>query len=223
MWATFWGQFYLMFNCASNVMSQFQVLYVTWPQLTVVIITYLHHQIIKKLNNGLDLFMLHTSIVCDKKQMCKMKHKENRGTEHIWWGIITSEFAEQNNDREQWPVISSPSSLQPTTDDVPQQDIDVLVPVRATLLVVEAQCVEQLVLDRSIINAAPAAQRHCLGISLATHEGVASAGMLGQHTLRIVHPSAGSLSNSLTSLWLLSLMHHGSKRLCYVPVQGLDV
>lgn len=53
-----------------------------------------------------------------------------------------------------------------------------LVPVGATLLVAEAQRVEQLVLDRSVVNAAAVAQRQRLAVALATHVGVASAEML---------------------------------------------
>lgn len=66
--------------------------------------------------------------------------------------------------------------LQLTFEDVLQQDLDVLVPVGATLLMVEAQGVEQLVLDRSMVNAALAVQRHDLAVALATHVGVAPAG-----------------------------------------------
>lgn len=72
----------------------------------------------------------------------------------------------------------SNSSLQPTREDVLHQDLDVLVPVGAASLVVEAWGVEQLVLDRPVVNAALTAQRHGLAITLTT-QGTASAGMLG--------------------------------------------
>lgn len=48
-----------------------------------------------------------------------------------------------------------------------------LVPVRSSLLMVEAQCVEHLVLDNLSENAAPAIQRHNLTPSLTTNKRVA--------------------------------------------------
>ncbi len=88
-------------------------------------------------------------------------------------------------------VFSASSSLQLTFDDVLQQDPDVLVPVGATLFMVEAQSVEQLMLDRSIVNAALTTQRHGLGVALATHAGVASAEMWVStvSSSTVVHPS----------------------------------
>lgn len=53
-----------------------------------------------------------------------------------------------------------------------------LVPVGATVLVVEAQSVEQLVLDRPEVNAALEAQRHYLPVTLAAQVGVTSMEML---------------------------------------------
>lgn len=44
------------------------------------------------------------------------------------------------------------------------------VPVRASLLMVKAQRVEQLVLDNLVENTALATQRHYLAISLTTHK-----------------------------------------------------
>lgn len=53
--------------------------------------------------------------------------------------------------------------------DVLPQDSDVTVPVRATLFVVEAEGVEQLVLDGAVVQAALTVQRQGLGVALATH------------------------------------------------------
>lgn len=44
------------------------------------------------------------------------------------------------------------------------------VPVRASLLMVKAQCVEHLVLDNLLENTALASQRHYLARSSATHK-----------------------------------------------------
>lgn len=49
-----------------------------------------------------------------------------------------------------------------------------LVPVRPSLLMVKAQCVEQLMLDNVLENTALAAQRHYLATSLTTQKRVAS-------------------------------------------------
>lgn len=68
--------------------------------------------------------------------------------------------------------------LQPTRHDVLQEDLDVLVPVGATMLVVEAQDVDQLVLDHSLIDAAQSADGHFLLVALAPHEGEAAADVL---------------------------------------------
>lgn len=59
--------------------------------------------------------------------------------------------------------------------DVLVQDADVTVPVGATLLVVEAEGVEQLMLDGAVVQAALPVQRQGLGITPATHVGVAPA------------------------------------------------
>ena len=56
--------------------------------------------------------------------------------------------------------------------DVLQEDTDVVVPVRAGLLVVEAQGVEQLMLHSVVVDATLTAQRHRLGITSTTHVGV---------------------------------------------------
>lgn len=53
-----------------------------------------------------------------------------------------------------------------------------LVPIRATMLMVEAQSVEQLVLDRPKVNTAAAAQRHYLPVALAAQVRVTSTEML---------------------------------------------
>lgn len=57
----------------------------------------------------------------------------------------------------------------PTWLDVLPQDADVRVPVGATLLVVEAEGVEQLMLDGAVVQAALPVQRQGLGITPATH------------------------------------------------------
>lgn len=59
--------------------------------------------------------------------------------------------------------------------DVLPQDLDVLVPVGATLFVVEAEGVEQLVLDGVVVEAALTVQRHRLGITTAADVGVTAA------------------------------------------------
>lgn len=94
-------------------------------------------------------------------------------------------------------VFSASSSLQPTLNDILQQNLDVLVPVGPTVLMVEAQGVKQLVLDRSIVNAALTTQGHCLTVALSAHIGVASAEMLDRtvSSSEVVHPSFGTVSN----------------------------
>ena len=57
--------------------------------------------------------------------------------------------------------------------DVLQQHPDVLVAVRAGLLMVEAQGVQQLVLHSVVVQAALTTQGHRLGVTGATHEGIA--------------------------------------------------
>lgn len=57
----------------------------------------------------------------------------------------------------------------PTWLDVLPQDADVAVPVRATLFMVEAEGVEQLVLDGAMVQASLTVQRQGLGVALATH------------------------------------------------------
>lgn len=59
--------------------------------------------------------------------------------------------------------------------DVLPQDSDVLVPVRATLLMVETEGVEQLVLDGVMVETTLTVQRHCLAITKATDIGVTPA------------------------------------------------
>lgn len=70
--------------------------------------------------------------------------------------------------------------MQPTFDDVVEQNLDVLVPVRATVLVVEAEDVKQLVLHRPKEDATLAAQRHRLNVALSADIGVASAAQLNE-------------------------------------------
>ena len=55
-----------------------------------------------------------------------------------------------------------------------QKDSDVLVPVTATLLVFEAQGVQQLVLDSVVVDAALTTQRQGLTIAKTSHVGVAA-------------------------------------------------
>lgn len=50
-----------------------------------------------------------------------------------------------------------------------------IVPVGATLFVVEAEGVEELVLDGAVVQAALAVQGQALGITLAPHVGVTAA------------------------------------------------
>lgn len=59
--------------------------------------------------------------------------------------------------------------------DVLPQDTDVLVPVGAALLVVEAEGVEQLVLDGVVVEAALTVQRQSLGVTTAANVGVTAA------------------------------------------------
>lgn len=59
--------------------------------------------------------------------------------------------------------------------DVLPHDADVTVPVGATLFVVEAEGVEQLMLDGAVVNAALTIQRQGLGITPATHVRVTPA------------------------------------------------
>lgn len=68
-----------------------------------------------------------------------------------------------------------PYGVQPTFDDVLEQNLDVLVPVGATVLVVEAEDVKQLVLYCPKEDATLAAQRHRLNAALSAHVGGASA------------------------------------------------
>lgn len=63
----------------------------------------------------------------------------------------------------------------PTWLDVLPQHADVIVPVGATLFVVEAEGVEELVLDGAVVQAALTVQGQSLGVTLATHVGVAAA------------------------------------------------
>lgn len=63
----------------------------------------------------------------------------------------------------------------PTWLDVLPQHADVIVPVGATLFVVEAEGVEELVLDGAVVQAALTVQGQGLGVTLATHVGVAAA------------------------------------------------
>lgn len=59
--------------------------------------------------------------------------------------------------------------------DVLPQDADVSVPVGATLFVVEAEGVEQLMLDGAVVQAALTIQRQGLGVTPATHVRVTPA------------------------------------------------
>lgn len=57
----------------------------------------------------------------------------------------------------------------PTRDHILQEDADVLVPVRAGLLMVEAQRVEQLMLDDLVVDTTLATQRHNLAAVLPSN------------------------------------------------------
>lgn len=59
--------------------------------------------------------------------------------------------------------------------DVLPQDADVSVPVGATLFVVEAEGVQQLMLDGAVVQAALTIQRQGLGVTPATHVRVTPA------------------------------------------------
>lgn len=63
----------------------------------------------------------------------------------------------------------------PTWLDVLPQHADVIVPVGATLFVVEAEGVEELMLDGAVVQAALTVQGQTLGITPATHVGVTAA------------------------------------------------
>lgn len=65
--------------------------------------------------------------------------------------------------------------MQPTCHDVLNQNLDVVVPIGAAVLVVEAEDVEQLVLHRPHLDAALAAEGHRLDAAQSAHEGVAAA------------------------------------------------
>ena len=65
----------------------------------------------------------------------------------------------------------------PTGNDVLPDHTDVVVTVVAGLLVVEAQSVEQLVLDGVVVQAAGTAQRHGLSVTSTTNVGVTSRGV----------------------------------------------
>lgn len=56
--------------------------------------------------------------------------------------------------------------------DVLPKDSDVLVPVGAALLMVEAKGVEQLMLDSAVVYAPCSIQRQVLGITSAANVGV---------------------------------------------------
>lgn len=62
-----------------------------------------------------------------------------------------------------------------TGRNVLPQDSDVLVPVGATLLMVETEGMEQLVLDGVMVETTLTVQRHCLAITTATDIGVTPA------------------------------------------------
>lgn len=61
----------------------------------------------------------------------------------------------------------------PTTEDVIQENANMLVPVGASLLMVEAQSVEHLMLDDLRVNTTLAAQGHRLGPPLTANKRVA--------------------------------------------------
>lgn len=63
-----------------------------------------------------------------------------------------------------------------TIDDVFPVHLDVVVPVGAGLFMVEAEGVEQLMLDGAVVQAALTAQRHSLTTASTTHIGVAAVG-----------------------------------------------
>lgn len=61
-----------------------------------------------------------------------------------------------------------------TRHNILQQDFDVVVPVRAGLLMVESQSVEQLMLDGAVIKASTAGQGHHLFTATTANIGVAA-------------------------------------------------
>lgn len=62
-----------------------------------------------------------------------------------------------------FPQVDRPSVMLPTRYDILQQDANMLIPVRPGLFMVEAQGVEQLVLDDGLEDTTLATQRHHLG------------------------------------------------------------
>ena len=117
-----------------------------------------------------DCGCLHETIISFPKTNKKKPYKIHSSTFFLWAKNSLGICLES--------VFSACSPLQPTFHDILQQDLDMLVPVGATVLVVEAQSVEQLVLDRPEVNAALEAQRHYLPVTLAAQVGVTSMEML---------------------------------------------
>lgn len=93
-----------------------------------------------------------------------------------------------------------------TLNDVVPDHLDVVVPVRARLFVVEAQGVQELVLHGAVVDAPLAAQRHRLTTTLTAHIGPAAA--RGQ-TQELLHGTRGT-------------GHNGRQSEEHVPVPGLD-
>lgn len=89
------------------------------------------------------------------RQTCKQKKKGKTATRSLILNVLIEEVL--------------------TWLDVLPQDADVSVPVGATLFVVEAEGVEQLMLDGAVVQAALTIQRQGLGVTPATHVRVAPA------------------------------------------------
>lgn len=82
----------------------------------------------------------------------------------------------QNSSENHWKVLCEQNRAEPelpTRHDVVQENANMLVPVRASLLMVEAQRVEHLMLDDLLENTTLAAQRHRLGPPPTTNKRVA--------------------------------------------------
>lgn len=86
--------------------------------------------------------------------------------------------------------------MQPTCHDILNQNLDVVVPVGAAVLVVEAEDVEQLVLHCPHFDTALTAEGHHLDAAQSAHEGVAAATHSGIRN----KPRTSPLSCSLTSV-----------------------
>lgn len=68
------------------------------------------------------------------------------------------------------PCLDDPEIMLHSRNDILQQDADILIPVRPGLFMVEAQGVEQLMLDDGLEDTTLATQRHHLGITTTSNK-----------------------------------------------------